>query len=108
MRIENQGGDVVHVALDPAGEWASSTQPHFLILTDYDEKGTLYGVTFGGPLAYTAFHNGAAAALEQAVSPDFVAKIKSADGNGPRIDYAEIETIAAAFAKTDERLALAS
>jgi hypothetical protein len=70
MRIEINKGGIAHFALDVDGEWARSSAPHLLVLADYDTDNRLIGVTFAGPLARIAVHDGVPAALVAAVGDD--------------------------------------
>ena len=52
VRVEQfDGGNVVYVALDPAGVWSRSTFPHPLLTADWDSEGKLIGLSAAGPHA---------------------------------------------------------
>lgn len=98
-RTEVHQGGVAYIAVDPDGEWARTSTPHLLVLTDYDNSDNLIGVTFAGPLARVAVNQGVPAAIEKALSEEILGKI-----NGPAPDRDELSTIAQAV---DRSLALA-
>lgn len=61
--ITSHGYGVVTVALRPETDWASSNQPHALIVVDWGEDHEPNAITFAGPLARAVLKEGPVAAL---------------------------------------------
>lgn len=97
MRIALNKGGIAHFALHAEGEWARSSTPHLLIIADYDAEERLIGVTFAGPLARIAVHDGVPAALGTAVSPEILDAITTTDQDTTLVDREELDRIAKAI-----------
>jgi hypothetical protein len=97
MRIALNKGGVAHFALDVEGEWARSSTPHLLVLVDWDADDRILGVTFAGPLARIAVHDGVPAALEVAVAPEILDKITATDPGTQVVDRNELDRITKVF-----------